>query len=60
VKKNTEILIDTSKEVGLEGNSEKTKCVLVSHHQNAGQNWDIKIGNKSFEYASQFKYLEQL
>jgi hypothetical protein len=29
----------------------------VSREQNAGQNWDIKIGNRSFENVSQFKYL---
>jgi hypothetical protein len=31
--------------------------MLLSHHQNAGQNRDIKIANTSFENASQFKYL---
>jgi hypothetical protein len=32
IKKNTEILIDASKEVGLEVNIEKTKYMLLSHH----------------------------
>jgi hypothetical protein len=36
IKKNMEILIDVSKEVGLEINVEKTKYMLVSHHQNIG------------------------
>jgi hypothetical protein len=40
VKKNTETLIDASKDVGLEVNTQKTKCVLLCHHQNAGQNHD--------------------
>jgi hypothetical protein len=31
--------------------------MLVCHDQNAGQNWDIKIANRSFEKVSQFKYL---
>jgi hypothetical protein len=31
-------LIHTSKEVGLEVNTEKTKYMLLSRHQNAGQN----------------------
>jgi hypothetical protein len=31
--------------------------MLVSHDQNAGQNLDIKVANKSFENALQFKYL---
>jgi hypothetical protein len=43
INKNTESLIDASKEVGLEVNIEKTG------DQNAGQNREIKIGNKSFE-----------
>jgi hypothetical protein len=34
-----------------------TKYMLVSRDQNAGQNRDIKIGNRSFENVSQFKYL---
>jgi hypothetical protein len=36
IKKNTETLIDASKEVGLEANTEKTKYMLLSRHQNAG------------------------
>jgi hypothetical protein len=31
--------------------------MLVSHYQNADQNWDIKITNRSFENVLQFKYL---
>jgi hypothetical protein len=31
--------------------------MLLSHHQNVGQNRDIKIANGSFENVSQFKYL---
>jgi hypothetical protein len=42
IKRNTETLIDASKEVGLEINIEKTKYMLLSHHQNAGQNRDTK------------------
>jgi hypothetical protein len=38
LKKNSETLIHASKEVGLEVNTEKTKYMLLSRHQNAGQN----------------------
>jgi hypothetical protein len=31
--------------------------MLVSRDQNTGQNQEIKIGNRSFENVSQFKYL---
>jgi hypothetical protein len=36
---------------------EKTKYILVSWDQNAGQIREIKIGNRSFENVSQFKHL---
>jgi hypothetical protein len=55
--KNTQTIIDASKEVGLEVNVEKTKYMLVSQDHNAGQNREIKIGNRTFENVSQFKYL---
>jgi hypothetical protein len=48
IKKNTETLIDACKEVGLEMNVEKTKYILLSRHQNVGQNRDTKIANRSF------------
>jgi hypothetical protein len=57
IKKKTETFIDASKEVGLGINAEKTKYMLLSRHQNAGQNRDIEIVNSSFENVSQFKYL---
>jgi sorting nexin-29 len=56
-KKNMETLNDASKEVGLEINVGKTKYMLLSRHQNVGQNQGIKIANRSFENVSQFKYL---
>jgi hypothetical protein len=31
--------------------------LLLSRQQNVGQNWDMKIANRSFENVSQFKYL---
>jgi hypothetical protein len=48
IKKNTETLIEACKEIGLEVNTEKTKYMLLSHHQNAGQYHDIKIANRCF------------
>jgi hypothetical protein len=57
IKKNTETVSDTSKEVGLEVNTEKTECVFMSCHRTTGQNHYIKAANKSFEYVAKFKYL---
>jgi hypothetical protein len=56
-KEKTEISIDASKEIDLEINVEKTKYMLLSRHQNVGQNRVIKIANRSFENVSHFKYL---
>jgi hypothetical protein len=36
IKKNTESVMDASKEVGLEVRAEETKRMLLSRHQNAG------------------------
>jgi hypothetical protein len=57
IKINMETLIEASKEVGLEVNAEKTKHLLLSRHQNAGQNHDIKVANRCFENVAQFIYL---
>jgi hypothetical protein len=52
INKNTQTLIDASKEDGLELNVEKTKYMLVPWDQNAGQNQEMKTGNISFENVS--------
>jgi hypothetical protein len=49
IKKNTETLIDASKEVSVEINVEENKYMLLPHHRNVGQNQNIKIPNRSFE-----------
>jgi hypothetical protein len=45
IKKNEETLTDASTEVSAEVNTEKTKYMLLSCHQNSGQNHNIKIAN---------------
>jgi hypothetical protein len=44
-------LTDASNKVGLEENK-----YMFSRQQNAGQNHDIKIANKSFENVAQLEY----
>jgi hypothetical protein len=57
IQKKTEALVVASKEIGLEVNAGKTNCMVMSQDQNAGQNHNIKVGNKSFQRVEQFKYL---
>jgi hypothetical protein len=45
IEKNTQALIDTSMEVGLQVNTARSKYMLQSHHQNARQSHDMEIGN---------------
>jgi hypothetical protein len=58
IKKNTQALLDASKEVGVEMHPEKTKYMLMSHSQKIGQKHRIKVANRSFEDVANFKYLE--
>jgi hypothetical protein len=57
-QKNTEALLDASKEVYPEANPEKTKCMLMPRCKKAGQKRIIKRENRSFEDVAKFKYLE--
>jgi hypothetical protein len=41
IKTNTRTLLATSKEIGLEVNADKTKNMVMSCEQNAGQNHSI-------------------
>jgi hypothetical protein len=53
----TETLTDPSKEIGLKINTEKTKYMLLSRHQYAEQNHNVKMANRGFENMAHFKYL---
>ena len=59
VRENAEIFIKASKDIGLVVNSEKTKYMTTSRHQNIAlvQNQNIGIENLSFEKVEKFKYL---
>ncbi|KAJ4449013.1 hypothetical protein ANN_00407 [Periplaneta americana] len=56
-RENTGILLEASKEIGLEVNPEKTKYMIMSRDQNIVRNRNIKIGDLSFEEVEKFKYL---
>jgi hypothetical protein len=53
IKKNTGVSIVASKAIGLEGNAEKTKCMVMSQNQNERQNHNLETDNKSFEMVGQ-------
>ncbi|KAJ4436815.1 hypothetical protein ANN_16947 [Periplaneta americana] len=57
ITENTEILLEASKDIGLEVNPEKTKYMIMSRDQNIVRNGNIKIGNLSFEEMEKLKYL---
>jgi hypothetical protein len=57
IKKNSETLLGTSRDTGLEINAEKTKYTIMSRHLNSGQNQNIRIANELFEKVAKFKYL---
>jgi hypothetical protein len=57
IKKNTEPLLNASKDVGLKVTPKKTKYMLMSRYHKAGQKHSIKIANRSFEGAAKYRYL---
>jgi hypothetical protein len=54
IKENSETLLEASRDIGLEINAGKTKYMIMSHHQNSGQNQNIRIANESFEKVAKF------
>jgi hypothetical protein len=52
IKRNTETLVVASKEIGLEGNAEKFKNMVMSWDQNAGKNHYINM-DKLFHNVQQ-------
>jgi hypothetical protein len=50
-------LLESNRYVGLELNTEKTKYMILSFHQNVGKHHNLLIANKSFENVVKFKYL---
>jgi hypothetical protein len=57
IQKNTKALLDASKKVDLDVNTEKTKYMLMLRCEKAWRRHSIKIENISFEDVAQFEYL---
>jgi len=49
IKKNTEAIVVSSRKTGPEVNTNKTKYLVMSREQNAGQSHNIKNDNSYFE-----------
>ena len=58
-KKNTDSVLDISKEVGSEVNPEQINYRFMSRKQKAGQYHNITIGNKYFESEEHFEYMRK-
>jgi len=57
LKENAEALVAATREIGLEVSADKTKYMVMSRDQNAGQNHSVRIDNSTFERVEVFKYL---
>jgi hypothetical protein len=57
IKENTGTLLEASRDIGLEIDTEKTKYMIMSRYSNSVQNQIITITNESFEILAKFKYL---
>jgi hypothetical protein len=57
MKENIDIILEASRNVGLEINTEKMKYMIMSSHLKSGQNQNIRIVDESFENVTEFKYL---
>jgi len=57
IKENAEALVVASKEIVLGVNADKSKYMVISRDQNAGQSHSMKLDNSSFERVEEFRYL---
>jgi hypothetical protein len=62
IKKNTEALLDASKEVGPEVNTEKIKYwyIFVLCCKTTGQNRYMRVANEFFENVTKFKHMRTI
>ena len=57
LKENAEALLAATREIGQEVSADKTKYMVMSRDQNAGQNHSVRIDNSTLERVEGFKYL---
>jgi hypothetical protein len=49
VRENAEALVVPTKEIGIEVNTDKTNCLVMSRDRNAGRGHGVKIDNRFIE-----------
>jgi len=57
LQENAETLVAATREIGLEVNADKTKCMVMSRDQNAGRIYNVRNDNSTFDRVEEFKYL---
>jgi len=55
LKENAEALVAATREIGLQVNADKTKYMVMSRDQNAGQIHSVSVDNSTFERVEEFK-----
>jgi len=57
LKENAEILVASTRKIGLELSADKTNYMVMSRDQNAGRSHSLRTDNSTFERVEKFKYL---
>jgi hypothetical protein len=57
ILENTQILFEASKDISLKINAGMTKYMIISRHQNSGEDQNIRVSNESFENMAKLNYL---
>ena len=57
LKENAVAFVAATREIRLEVSADKTKYIVMSQDQNAGQNRSVGIDNNTLERVEEFKYL---
>jgi len=57
IKENAKALIVASKEIGLEVKADKSKHMVMSRDQTVRRSHNVKVDNRPFERAEEFKYM---
>ena len=60
MERNTDVLLNVCKDIGLAVNTGKTKCMEIGRHRGMIANEHIRIDSNFYEKVKTFKYLGSL